>query len=141
MCRVLVVDDEKLVLQAMRCLMEAWGYSVEVGTSVDGAVALVVGGYRPDGMVVDYRLRGHETGAMVIAAVREVCLRTIPAIIITGDTAPERMREIGLHGHPVLTKPVPAERLRQVVRGLCGSPLDGACDHGGGLGIELGRRS
>lgn len=139
MCRLLVVDDDRLVLQAMKHLMEAWGYSVEVGTCVDEAVALANGGYRPDGMVVDYRLRGHETGAMVIAAVREICLWTVPAIIITGDTQPERMREIGIHGYPVLTKPVPAERLRHVVRRLCGSPIDGACDQGSQMATESDR--
>ena len=46
----------------------------------------------PDVIVSDYRLREQRTGAEAIAAVRALLENTLPALLITGDTAPERLR-------------------------------------------------
>ncbi|MDF3070660.1 MAG: hypothetical protein K0R38_6261 [Polyangiaceae bacterium] len=44
----------------------------------------------------------------------------MPAVIITGDTHPERIREASAAGHPLVFKPVPPDVLRGTLRGLLG---------------------
>jgi len=40
----------------------------------------------------------------------------MPALIITGDTAPERLRDAQASGYPLVHKPVPPAVLRAFVR-------------------------
>ena len=52
----------------------------------------------------------------VIATVRGAAGRDVPAVIITGDTGPERLRELSGTGQQLLHKPVQPARLRAVLR-------------------------
>jgi len=47
----------------------------------------------------------------VIEALRAAMGRDLPALLITGDTAPERLREAVGSGLPLLHKPVSPSRL------------------------------
>ena len=60
----------------------------------------------PDVVISDYRLRGQRTGAQAIGELRKLLGAPVPALIITGDTAPERMREAMSTGVPLLHKPL-----------------------------------
>ena len=72
--------------------------------------------WQPDIILVDYRLRNNQTGADAIKAINE-CLNTnTPAIIITGDTAPDRIQEAKKSGYPILHKPIQPARLRSVLQ-------------------------
>jgi DNA-binding NtrC family response regulator len=63
-------------------------------------------------VLADLRLRGEDTGVRTVAALR--ALRPgLPALLITGDTAPDRLREAECAGLVLLHKPVPAEALVQ----------------------------
>ena len=78
--------------------------------------------FTPHIVLADYRLREHRTGVQAIEAVREV-LRLdggpeVGALIITGDTAPERLREAHASGLQLLHKPVPAEQLHATLLSL-----------------------
>ncbi|MBI5164542.1 MAG: response regulator [Magnetospirillum sp.] len=119
MCRVLVIDDEPMVLRAMQLLIESRGYTVAAAAGLAEALNLVENGYRPEAILADYRLRGQQTGVGVIHAVCGACEQAIPAVIVTGDTAPERIFEIRSHGYEILHKPVHPDRIDQVVASLC----------------------
>ena len=67
---------------------------------------------------MDYRLRRHASGIDTIGRLRELAGRPIPALVITGDTAPDRLREAQESGHPLLHKPVMAGHLRAAMRRL-----------------------
>ena len=71
--------------------------------------------YAPDLVVSDYRLREHRTGIEAITALRELLGDALPALLITGDTAPDRLREAQASGIPLLHKPVAPS---QLYRGL-----------------------
>ena len=112
--RVLLIEDDDTVLAAMTDLLTAWGCRCEgVGTVDEALGRLDV--FTPHLVLADYRLREHRTGVQAIAAVREVvrqdCGLDIGALVITGDTAPERLREAHASGLQLLHKPVPAEQL------------------------------
>lgn len=112
--RVLLIEDDAAVLAAMGDLLSAWGCRCETVCSVEDALGRL-DVFTPHLVVADYRLRGHRTGVQAIAAVRELVRQDtgqeIGALIITGDTAPERLREAHASGVPLLHKPVPAEPL------------------------------
>lgn len=62
-------------------------------------------------VICDFRLRGDEDGLGVIASLREAAGQALPALLITGDTAPDRLQRARASGLPVLYKPVPADAL------------------------------
>ena len=116
---VLLVDDDAVVVQAMTTLLHGWGCRVESSESMDGALALVSHAQGiPDVMLVDYRLRNEVTGDQVISAIHAQLGLTVPAIIITGDTAPARIKEASAAGYPLLHKPVRPTNLRGTLSAL-----------------------
>lgn len=71
---------------------------------------------RPELIICDYRLRAHENGIHVIERLRsEYNDDDIPGMLITGDTAPDRLREAQESGLLLLHKPVNNHRLRGAV--------------------------
>jgi two-component system, sensor histidine kinase len=116
--RVLVVDDEEPVRQSMQALLESWGCEVRVAEGLPQAQALLGQGFVPQMLLTDYRLREGHTGGQVISALRQE-LPDLPAIIITGDTAPERIREATGQVATLLHKPVQPLQLQQAMMELC----------------------
>jgi CheY-like chemotaxis protein len=115
--RVLLIDDDETVRVAMSDLLAAWGCWCEAAASGEDALE-VLRDFEPDVVLADYRLRSHRTGLEALAAVRARMGREVPAAIITGDTATERLQEAHASGLPLLHKPVPAERLQTVLFSL-----------------------
>ncbi len=103
--RVLVVDDEDAVRAGMLHLLRDWGCEVEAVESIEDALASARA-HRPDMILCDYRLREQGNGAQAIAVLRAQCGAAIPALLITGDTAPDRLSEANASGIPLLHKPV-----------------------------------
>jgi signal transduction histidine kinase len=117
--RILVLDDEVSVLDAMRRLLESWGCEVLSAATPEEAEAHSACTAAPlDLMIVDYRLRRHASGIETIARLRKLAGAPIPALVITGDTAPERLREAQESGYPLLHKPVMPMRLRAAIEQL-----------------------
>ncbi|MBS7807255.1 hybrid sensor histidine kinase/response regulator [Variovorax sp. PCZ-1] len=116
--KVLVVDDENAVRLSMKVLLQSWECHVRVAEGMDEVLQMLgEDGFSLDLLITDYRLREGITGGDIIKAVREK-LRTsegaiLPAIIITGDTAPERIREASSYeATTLLHKPVSAATLQ-----------------------------
>jgi signal transduction histidine kinase/CheY-like chemotaxis protein len=116
---VLVIDDEVAIREAMAALLTGWGHDVVTAGSGEEILARVVEGVaRPDLIICDYRLRAGETGIEVIDSLRSEYNATIPAMLITGDTAPDRLAEARASGLLLLHKPVPNGKLRAAVAHL-----------------------
>lgn len=116
---ILIIDDEAAIREAVRLLLESWGYAVLAAGSGDEMLATVASaGARPDLILCDFRLRGGENGIDAIARMRAACGYHAPAVLVTGDTAPDRLTEAQAAGLPLLHKPVAPGRLRAVVRAL-----------------------
>src|SRR5712692_2871614 len=113
---VVVIDDDALVLDGMRGLLRSWGCRVVTAASESGALAaLAEHGQRPDLIISDYRLSGGQTGIEAIARLHGVFGADVPTFLISGDTAPERLREASASGYHLLHKPVPPMTLRAMV--------------------------
>jgi len=116
---LLVVDDDALVREAMGSLLRQWGCEVAVAPNAEEAVAALDRSDRlPDALLCDYRLSGEETGIQVIRRLQEVAGTAIPAALVSGDTAPESVREAQASGYPVLPKPVAPAKLRALIEHL-----------------------
>jgi signal transduction histidine kinase/CheY-like chemotaxis protein len=104
---IAVIDDEPLILDATALVLRQWGCTVLTATSGTEAIErLSLCDRAPDAIVCDHRLRGTETGVDVIAAIRMEFNSEIPAVLITGDTSPQRIQSILSTGIPVLNKPL-----------------------------------
>ena len=114
---VLVVDDEHTVRESMEILLEALGCEVILADSTASAL-VAVKDIRPDIALVDFRLRDHDSGLITVERLREQ-YEDLPAIIISGDTAPGRLREAQAAGVPLLSKPVQLTQLREAIAATC----------------------
>ena len=120
--RLLVVDDEEQVRQGMQAVLGGLGCQVIAVADADEACAAATG-LRPDAVLADLRLRGAADGIAAVARLRAMH-PGLPALLISGDTAPERLREASAAGLRLLHKPVPLELLVQALRdelGLAGT--------------------
>lgn len=109
---VLIVDDEADVVDSIGTYLRQLGWSVR-GASGGDEAERALGDFTPDVLVVDFRLRG-ETAADVLARLRALRVG-LPAVIVTGDTAPERLRELSTVAASVLHKPVDGATLAQAL--------------------------
>jgi signal transduction histidine kinase/CheY-like chemotaxis protein len=117
--RIIVIDDDALVLDGMRGILQSWGCQVETAASGDAALAaLAANGGAPDLIISDSRLPDGATGIEAIARLRQAAGVPIPAFVITGDTAPERLREASANGFHLLHKPVSPMALRTTLNRL-----------------------
>jgi CheY-like chemotaxis protein len=113
--RVLVIDDELSVRVGTRTLLESWGCKVAACSGFDEAQRLLDDyALDVDVILADFRLPQHENGIETVRRLR-ARLGNVPALMVSGDTAPERLREAQASGLPFLHKPVPADKLKQTM--------------------------
>ncbi len=113
--RVLVIDDELSVRVGTRTLLESWGCRVAACSGFDEAQRLLDDyALDIDVMIADFRLPQQENGIETVHRLR-ARLGNVPALMVSGDTAPERLREARASGLPFLHKPVPADKLKQTM--------------------------
>lgn len=113
---IVVIDDEVAIRAAIGMLLKQWGCVVVAAATGDDAVEqLAAYSTLPDVIVCDYRLRGTENGLDAIEKVRMEFCAEVPALLVTGDTAPDRILEIREGGFPVLHKPLQPDELRDAM--------------------------
>jgi signal transduction histidine kinase len=118
---VLLVEDDAEVRNAMELTLRRWGCEAMLAASLEEARALLArSARRPDVLLSDLRLGEGANGIETIDALRAQ-LGELPAAIVTGDIASERLLEVGATGLPVLHKPVQPEALRDLLFSLARS--------------------
>jgi signal transduction histidine kinase/CheY-like chemotaxis protein len=115
---VVVIDDDALVLDSMGGLLRNWGCRVVAAASPDEALVDLGPAERPDLIICDYRLANGQSGIAAIADLRKAYGAPVPAFLISGDTAPECLREARESGHHLLHKPMGAMALRAMINRL-----------------------
>jgi signal transduction histidine kinase len=111
---VLVIDDEESVRLGMQSLLESWGCKCITAMDSDEALRNV-DGRSPDFIIADLRLRGESTGIDAIRDLRAKLGESIPAVLISGDTATEQLRKVSAAGLTMMHKPLKAVRLRAML--------------------------
>lgn len=116
----LVIDDEPLVLQAMELMLASWGLHVHAVRTLDEMEAVLAGLDVPPILVVaDYTLGHGQRGTEAVAIARRHGARA--AILLTGDTSPERLAEAEKADCRLVHKPVMADKLKALVEDICGA--------------------
>jgi DNA-binding response OmpR family regulator len=114
---VLVIDDDQAICTAMSGLLASWQCVCRTADSEEDALD-VLDEFSPELILADYRLRGHRTGHEALVAIRERLGQAVPAIIITGDTAADRLRTVHAGGTALLHKPVVPQELHAAISAL-----------------------
>jgi signal transduction histidine kinase/CheY-like chemotaxis protein len=110
---VVMIDDDRLVLDGMGGLLRGWGCRVSASTSSGAALASLLELHQaPDLIISDHHFSHGETGIGVIERLRQTFNTTIPALLVTGDISVERKQEAAASGYELLQKPVPPMILR-----------------------------
>ena len=112
---VLVLDNDEMILEGMKILLDGWGCKVITAKNGSEAHAALKsdGGNYPL-IIADYHL-DTETGLDVIAALRKEAGQLLPAILLTADrskTVREQTQALGIF---LLHKPVKPAALRALV--------------------------
>ena len=130
---VLVVDDEETVRTSTAAALRLYGLQVDVADSLLQAREIAAtSGYRLDALITDFRLRNEEDGIQVAAELRSLLGWKLPVLLVTGDTAPERVRQAQQSGLRVLYKPV---RAHDLVEALSAEVATGRASSGQKLSI------
>lgn len=111
---VLVLDDQAMVRQSMTVLLRQLGCMVFSAETVEQAMAIA----RQNAIQVlfaDQRLCGTGTGIDAIRHIRAI-RPTITAVLVTGDTAPDRMQQARQADMRLLHKPLSLEQVTDVLQ-------------------------
>jgi PAS domain S-box-containing protein len=117
--RLLLVEDEPGVRNAMRMLLKIEGYRIVTAATADEALASMRAADADfDLVITDYHLEGGRTGTEVIAAAREILGDGLKAILVTGDTS-SAVRDLKADANLRITsKPINSDELLELVRTL-----------------------
>jgi signal transduction histidine kinase/CheY-like chemotaxis protein len=118
--KVLCVDNERAVLDAMEGLLSGWGCDVRTARSlrdIDRDQLLV--GWLPDLVLMDYHL-DQTSGLDAVEWLRHNVGGHLPAALVTADRSPAVRALADERGIPVITKPVKPAALRATISGLAG---------------------
>ncbi|MBS0342148.1 MAG: response regulator [Proteobacteria bacterium] len=117
--RVLVIDDERTILEGLQVVLASWGAQVMAAQTRAEALALADAWDEPPEVVLsDLLLQGGDNGLDLLGALerhpRGIGEDTA-RLLVTGETKPDRLREVAQAGIMVLYKPVSPRALRQAI--------------------------
>jgi signal transduction histidine kinase/CheY-like chemotaxis protein len=116
---VLLLDDEEAIRTSVGELLAEWGYEVIAASTIEDAIGAARRRHGAIDIVVsDLRLRGGEDGLRAIEQIRQACGFDVPALLVTGDTAPDQVLRVHESGHIVLYKPVQPKELLAILKKL-----------------------
>jgi signal transduction histidine kinase/ActR/RegA family two-component response regulator len=119
--RVMLLDDEVEIGQALAALLKAFG--VELTVVRDEMVATdafiqAAKGLPFDVLIFDYRLAGGADGLEVVARLCQRFDPQLPLLMVTGETAPQRIQRVHERGVAMLQKPATGMELLAALRRL-----------------------
>ncbi len=118
MKRVVVVDDEPTVGEAVRDLLAAEGYDVQTPSDAQSALPELLR-VAPDLVILDVNMPGMSGWEFCSLLRRQSATRTVPVLFLTGrQDVRDRITAMQVGGSDYLAKPFGAEDLRRKVRSL-----------------------
>ncbi|MDD5296136.1 MAG: response regulator [Rhodocyclaceae bacterium] len=118
--RILVVEDDNILLKLYRMRIAAWNLPVRVTTASNGYDALIlIGREQPDLMISDLRMPGMD-GLQMVRTLTASSFREGMEIVIVSGMSPAEVADRG--GLPqsvrLLPKPVPFNELKQIIESM-----------------------
>lgn len=117
--KVLLIENDADVLQAMTSLLERWQCVVRQATATDDALDMLGDtAWVPDIVIADQHLDGGDLGSHTIAEVRDYLGRMVPALIVTADPSEAVVKAARLAGIELMRKPLKPAQLRALLAHL-----------------------
>lgn len=117
--RILVIEDDAQVGDAVQTLLRAQGATVAVHVDAASALEALDPGRPPDAVIADYRLGAGATGLEVALLLRRAAGAELPVVLVSGDVTAGELEAVAQAGLRFLRKPVEsgllASTLQQVM--------------------------
>lgn len=120
--KVVVIDNDRIVLDAMRALLDRWGCEARLVGGLADVERMLASepAFCPDVILADFHLDADESGLASVARLREEKGPQTPAIVITADHSREVAEAVAAAGCEILRKPVKPAELRALITHLVG---------------------
>ena len=117
--RVLLVENDETVLEAMSALLERWRCDVRSAGSTGAALSqLGDTAWIPDVVIADQHLDHGDLGSESILAVRGFLQRLVPALVVTADPSEALQAMTRACGIELMLKPAKPAQLRALLAHL-----------------------
>jgi hypothetical protein len=121
MAKILVIDNDELVLKAITSLLASWQFNVVALQNTQQLTEYFVQrGAKPDLIIADYHLDNGENGVDVITSVLQEKQWQIPCIINSADTSETTRQHTSNANFLFLRKPLKPLALKQLLKKLLG---------------------
>src|SRR6185312_4275523 len=117
--RILLVENDAAVLEAMSSLLERWHCSVRVASSTREAIeCLGDTAWVPELIIADQHLDHGDLGSITVGEARQYLGRAVPALIVTADPSEALSIAARQSGIELMHKPVKPAELRALMAHL-----------------------
>ncbi len=119
--KVLVIDNDDHVLEAMQALLERWSCEVQALRSLSELDSVTSSqSFRPDIVLADYHLDQGENGLAAVKRLRQIINPRLPAVMVTADRSTAVSLKASRGGCELLLKPIKPAELRALMAHLLG---------------------
>jgi len=116
--RVLLIDDDAMVMAAMLALLSGWGLDLRTATRGDlTAFDACPPGWEPECVLCDFRLPGPMNGIAVLEALQQRYARVV-GVLLSGEMVQSVQQDAEDAGFLLLSKPVDAGALMSLLTTL-----------------------
>lgn len=116
---VLLIENDRAVMEAMLALLESWHCSVRMASHGNEAIGFLSDKrWQPDIVIADQHLDHGDLGSVTIEHIRYYLRRKLPAVIVTADPSDrlvEKSRQVNIE---VMRKPLKPAQLRALMSHL-----------------------
>lgn len=116
---ILIVDDDKFLLDMYRKKFERNGSAVDVATTSEEVLTKLRGGAKPDIVILDIIMPGMDGIELLKAIRKEKLISEAAVIMLTNESDRDRIKEAelsGADGYIVKALSVPSEVVDQVLK-------------------------
>jgi CheY-like chemotaxis protein len=117
-CRILVVDDDEDIREALRDLLVSDGYQVDVAENGRDALCFMRRRARPDLVLLDLMMPVMNGWEFLHEKSRDDDLSRVPVVVVTANPDPVEADNV----KAVMQKPVRFDSLKVAIEGLCPRP-------------------
>lgn len=112
--KILVVDDENIVLESCRLVLQTEGYEVILVSSSEAALKIIEE-IAPSLLLIDLKMPGHD-GMYLMGEVKQK-RPDIPILVMSGYATKETIDEVALRGAAAfIPKPFTPDELLETIR-------------------------
>lgn len=115
--RILLVEDEEQVADAISAVLVSAGHDVAVCHSLEQTQGLIKEDWQPDIVLTDDRLPQGKNALDIIHCVHRK-YPDLPVLVLTGNTSPERLTTLQNSNLKVLFKPISGKKLQAAIAEL-----------------------